>query len=198
MNQRGYGAVWLVILAIAAGMAFVPDCRAAGGPPGVGGVLPEIALPPPQRMEEVQYLGLKEKVSFKIPETRAEVVIVEIFSMYCPFCQKEAPAVNQLYQIIANRPDLKDKVKIIGIGAGNSQFEVNAFRDLYRIAFPLFPDTDFSIHKLLGEVRTPYFIVIRIKPDKTHSVIYSQVGAIGDPGQFLEKVLSTPAPGKGV
>lgn len=198
MRLRLHGALWFVVLAVLAGAASVPDCRAAAGPPAVGGVLPEIVLPAPQRVEEREYLGLKEKTSFKVPESNADIVIVEIFSMYCPFCQKEAPVVNKLYEVIANRSDLKDKVKIIGIGAGNSQFEVNAFRDLYRIAFPLFPDANFSIHKILGEVRTPYFIVIKIKPDKTHSVIYSQVGSFGDPAQFLEMILSKSASGKGV
>jgi len=45
-------------------------------------VLPEFALPVPQNDEQQQYLGVVGKDSFTIPEIKAEVVIIEIFSMY--------------------------------------------------------------------------------------------------------------------
>ncbi len=111
--------------------------------------------------------------------------------MYCPYCQKEAPVVNELYQIINERPALKDKIKIIGIGVGNNPFEVEVFKNKYNIPFPLFPDASFSIHKSVGEVRTPYFIVIKINVDGSHKILYSKAGSIQDPNQFLDFVLKT-------
>ncbi|MGD8741456.1 MAG: hypothetical protein PVG34_14155 [Desulfobacterales bacterium] len=51
-------------------------------PPAVGGVLPEFTLPVPKGDEYQKYLGLAGKESFKIPEISADVVIIEIFSMY--------------------------------------------------------------------------------------------------------------------
>lgn len=93
--------------------------------------------------------------------------------MYCPYCQKEAPIVNELYQIINNRQDIKDKIKIIGIGAGNTPFEVEVFRNQYNIPFPLFPDESFSIHKAVGDVRTPYFFVFKINPDGSQDYLFS-------------------------
>ncbi len=182
---KAFRFVLLPMIAVAWAM---PEVRAEGGPPE-GGVLPEFVLQAPQRAEEREYLGLTNSGSFKIPESRGELIVLELFSMYCPYCQKEAPVVNQLYQIVAGRSDLRDKVKIIGIGAGNSKFEVNAFKDLYHVPFPLFPDADFSIHKILGETRTPYFIVVRNKPGKTPTVVYSKVGSFGDPEKFLELIL---------
>jgi thiol-disulfide isomerase/thioredoxin len=171
--------------------------QTAVSPPAVGGVLPNISLPVPDRPDERQYLGLEGKGTFKVPEVRAEVVIIEIFSMYCPFCQKEAPGVNELHRLIDNDSDLKSRIKLIGIGAGNSPFEVDTFRKTYSVAFPLFPDQDFSRYEALGKTRTPYFIVIRVNKDGSHRVVYSKVGGFGEPKSFLELILKETGLKKG-
>ena len=51
-------------------------------PPAEGGVLPEIVLNAPESSELQQYLGVAGEKTFTIPEIKAEVVIIEIFSMY--------------------------------------------------------------------------------------------------------------------
>jgi hypothetical protein len=81
-----------------------------------------------------------------------------------------------MYRIIQSDKRLKERVKLVGIGVGNSAFEVGYFQKTYNIPFPLFPDGDFSIHQKIGEVRTPFFICIRIKKDGSHEVFYSRVG----------------------
>jgi len=157
--------------------------------PSEGGIFPEIILPIPQNTFEKEYLGIKDKDSFKISHIKADVVILEIFSMYCPYCQKEAPNVNELYQIINNRTDLKDMIKIIGIGAGNTPFEVEVFKKQYNIQFPLFPDETFTVHNSVGEVRTPYFFVFKISADGLNKIIYSKAGSIQEPHQFLDLII---------
>ncbi len=160
-------------------------------PPKEGGVMPEITLSVPEVQTHQDYLGIaKNKKTFRIPEIKAEVVLIEIFSMYCPYCQKDAPVVNELYNKIAQDEKLKNKIKLIGIGAGNSSFEVDFFQKTYDIHFPLFPDGDFSIHKMVGEVRTPFFIGVKINKDGTHRIFYSKRGAIENAPKFLNLILS--------
>jgi thiol-disulfide isomerase/thioredoxin len=160
-------------------------------PPKEGGMLPEITLSVPEMPTHQNYLGItKNKKTFRIPEIKAEVVLIEIFSMYCPYCQHDAPVVNELYNKITQDEKLKNKIKLIGIGAGNSPFEVDFFQKTYGVNFPLFPDGEFSIHKMLGEVRTPYFIAVKIKKDGTHSIFYSERGAIEDASKFLNLIIS--------
>ena len=60
---------------------------------------------------------------------------------------------NQVFQELETSPKLKHRVKIIGIGAGNSDFEVNFFRKTYDIQFPLFSDGDFVLHQTLDAKR---------------------------------------------
>ena len=92
----------------------------AAGPPQPGGQLPEFKFPMPPDRTDRGYLGLSGWGStFRIPDIKARVVVVQILSMYCPFCQKEAPLVNLLYDAIEKDPGAKGKVKILGIGAGN-------------------------------------------------------------------------------
>ena len=55
---------------------------AAVQPPPEGGVLPDMEFSVPKNTKHREYLGLSEKDTFKIPEIKADVVIVEIFSMY--------------------------------------------------------------------------------------------------------------------
>ncbi len=51
-------------------------------PPAVGGVLPEFSLLVPKNDDHQRYLGVAGKEAFSIPEIKANVVIIEIFSMY--------------------------------------------------------------------------------------------------------------------
>lgn len=191
MTKKRISVLMAAVMAILVSCLLLCLSASAGGlPPTVGGQLPDIKVAMPGNSADKSYLGFFGFGSFRIPEIRAKVVIVEIFSMYCPYCQKEAPTVNQLYAKIEQNPALKGKIKLIGVGAGNSSYEVGVFRKKYDVPFPLFSDGDYVIHKQVGEVRTPYFIVVKINPDGTHQVIYSRLGAFESVDKFLSTIVN--------
>ena len=178
-----YRIVWVLIL-----IALMSPAGVLAQALQKGGQLPSIVLPIPKGAEEKIYLGLSGTGSFKIPQIKADVVIIEIFSMYCPFCQKEAPGINELYDQIQKDPH-RDRIKMIGIGAGNSTFEVETFKKTYQVPFPLFPDKDYVIHQACGEVRTPYFIGVKTQKDQSHQIFLSQQGGFPGAQPFLEQIL---------
>jgi peroxiredoxin len=153
-------------------------------------VLPEIILSVPENPVHREYLGLTQKKTFLPPHIDAQVLIIEIFSMYCPHCQREAPVINELYHRIEEDRKLRGRVKLIGIGVGNSPCEIGLFQKKYEIPFPLFSDEDFSIYRKLDEVATPYFICMQIQKNGTHRVFYKKIGGFGDPGEFLELIMN--------
>ncbi len=178
-------------------LAFVLGIATDGicAPPGAGQTLPQFELPIPKEAAERQYLGLTGLLSrlgvghFSVQQVNAPLVVVQIFSMYCPHCQKDAANMNAFYRLVESDQRARSSIRVIGIGAGNNPYEVGVFRQKYQIAFPLFPDPDYLIHKKLGEVRTPYFFVVRRGADGTQRLIYSQLGSFGDPARFLSLLL---------
>lgn len=190
MTRKRSKAVWTSAVTALVFMGCAALSFAATGPPLTGEPFPDLKFPVPKESRHLKYLGLGPKAGprFNLGQVRAKVVILEVFSMYCPYCQNEAPGVNTLYRQIAER-GLDGKVKIIGLGAGNSPFEVDIFRKKYGIEFPLLSDDDLQLHTALGQVRTPYFIVVSLGSDGKQQVVYSKVGSIGDPGRFLDSIL---------
>jgi peroxiredoxin len=180
-----------IVLSVAAFWAtlLVSVVLANAAPPQPNSPLPDFKLPIPEHAADKEYLGLTSTGSFTITQIKAQVVIIEILSMYCPYCQREAPEVNRLYDMIETTPSLKGAIKLIGIGAGNTPFEVQVFKGKYSVPFPVFSDEDFTLHKAFGEVRTPFFIGVRINDDGTHRVFYAKLGGIEGAESFVKLIL---------
>jgi thiol-disulfide isomerase/thioredoxin len=181
MNQLAAVAIFAIV--------FNAQSIGANSTPRKGGTLPTINLDVPKDPAHRSYLGFSGEGQFDILQIKAEVVIIQIFNMYCPLCQREASRVNELYENIEKDPNTRGKFKLIGIGAGNSQFEVGIYMKTYEVPFPLFPDGDFSIHQSLGEVRTPYFIGVKINDDGSHKIFYSRVGGFEKAEEFLQLMI---------
>lgn len=180
-------------LILAVLLAAAPALGAAGDglAPQPGDILPVIELEAPGDADQLRYLGLQAAKPFRIGDIQSEVVILQVFSMYCPHCQREAPDINRLYETIEVDRRYRGRVKLIGIGAGNSSFEVGVFRQSFTIPFPLFADESLTVHRQLGGVRTPYFFGVRIAEGGAARVFYSRPGGLDGtaPHKFLKTLL---------
>lgn len=180
----------VLLVAATAGAALAVEASVAPGarPLAVGTTFPNVPLIGKASPEAAAYLGLDPAKAPSLVDTvKAEVLIVEIFSMYCPFCQKEAPTTNALFDLI-DKQGLGNRIKILGIGAGNSDMEVDIFRKKYAVPFPLFSDSAFAVHQRVGEVGTPFFYILRKKPDGGFEIVHTGLGAFGSPTEFLSLI----------
>jgi len=168
-------------------LVFIPAGAlwAAGFSLNVGEPLSGLSLPVPEDPGARKYLGLSGSGTFSPAEVDSPVILVQIFSMYCPHCQRDAGNANAFFRLVEENPGLRGKVKILGVGAGNSPYEVQVFRETYNVPFPLFSDGNYEIHKKVGEVRTPFFIGLK-KDDKGFSrIFFTRTGGIDKAEDFL-------------
>ena len=60
----------------------------------------DIPLPGPSSEMDAAYLGLEESTdAFRMDQIKAGVLVVEVFDMYCRFCQGMAPKVDEIYEL---------------------------------------------------------------------------------------------------
>jgi peroxiredoxin len=154
-----------------------------------GSVMPDLTLPGDLSPEHLHYLGLNGPGPHRLSDIKAGTVILLAFSMYCPHCQREAPVLNELAALIESR-GLAGDVKLIGVGIGNSDFEVDVFRKKYAVTFPLFSDPDFQTNKAIGEVGTPFFYILDGKAGNGEfRVVDTMLGRMESAPSFLERTL---------
>ncbi len=153
-------------------------------------ILADLKFNSPENLADKKYLGLSDGKNFKLPQVKARLLIIHIFSMYCPICQRDAHAVNELHDLIQKVPGLRDEVKMLGVGTGNTPYEVNVFREKFKVAFPLIPDDNFAIQKALSdEIRTPTFLVVKPNAAGKLEIVLTKVGEIKESGEFLKKIM---------
>lgn len=151
--------------------------------------IPTIELPMPASEQERSYLGLSGTENFKIGQIKAPVLIIQVYSFYCPHCQRSASQVNDLFRLIQGRSDIKEKIKMIGIGVGNSIYEVDSYRKRYNVPFPLFPDVSNEFSLQLGVKGTPTFIGLKVNSRGIQEHFYFLEGGFQDNEQFLNEII---------
>lgn len=167
------------------------------GPPSLARVLepgdtfPLIYLDQPSAPEEQNYLGLSpedKKQKITIADINAELVVVEFMNRYCPSCQAQVPIMNRAYALIEGQPEHKNKVRLIGIGAGNNNEELKGFRTEQAIPFPLFQDPEFIAYDAIGDPEgTPFTILVR-RVNNSFVVLSTHLGRVSSAEDLVKDI----------
>src|SRR5205814_4274211 len=118
-----------------------------------------------------------------------EILVIDCFDMYCHICQAGAKHVNELYRLAQQR-GLGQRVKFIGLGAGDTPFEVAIYKDKFKVPFPLFSDRRSILVRQFGELKLPNLIILR-KESGRLQVIHRSPGQLLDPAAVLSDIEAT-------
>ena len=157
------------------------------GPGSKGSLFPNVVLRSQLPEQDRAYLGISRKRSISLDDVHAKLIIVEVFNTYCVICLKNVPALNSIYSAIENDPRLKGTVKVVAVAVGNNLREVDAFRQEYKISYPVIEDPDFALHKALGNPKVPYTIIVAKKAGLS-LVIDTHQGVLDSAGGLLTKI----------
>jgi hypothetical protein len=172
---------WTVLLVLALSVA--TGAPAAGaGLPKKGDVLPAFELETPAFDPARVYLGVATP-TFKLGDIPCRVLLLEVIGVYCPQCYRQAPLFNTLHSRI-EKGKLKGQVKMLALAAGGNVNEIRYLTEQVQYTFPIVPDPKFDLHKLLGEPRTPFTLLV----DQTGKVLHTHMGVIEDIDGFLKLI----------
>jgi peroxiredoxin len=169
-----------------------------------GVAFPEVPLKTPSQANDKTYLGVSGGAQFRITDLKAEVILVEIFDVYCLPCQKQVPLYKQLFGQIQSNPSLRDQIKMIGIAVGNDEAEIKKFRDHFQVPYPIVSDPKYLLHEAVGGPPAPFAIIVRKEPGaKSALVADTHLGFNSDMSGLLKQLQSlvrsaspTPQPKK--
>jgi len=173
----------VILLILGLGIAAPSGVSGSPSPTSIG-----VSLPTPQTESERTYLGLSSaRPQFLLDEIRTDVLVVDFFDMYCHVCQLRAPHMNDFYKLVQTR-NLSGRVKIVGVGVGDTIREVTIFKEKFGVPFPVFPDRAGSFSKQFGKIRVPNIVVLK-KRLGHFEVVYQDASLPDNPERFLATVL---------
>ena len=146
--------------------------------------LPQFMLDAPGSANEKEYLGLAELKPFSLSQISAGIIVLEIFSIYCPHCRNQASVLNNVYKFIKQDPHLSNGIKMVGIAAGARKSETEGWKTTLHVPFPLFPDPETTIWQKLGKPGVPCTLLVT----STGKVLATHLGATEDIEVFFREI----------
>ncbi len=196
--------VWIVVMLLVAAPAQARDKdivvprshpAAANGPVVNAVALGEFELNLNCNQEHRIYLGVASEDSISLSQILADHLIIVIFNSFCIICQADAGMLNSMYQMVTDDPLLEGKVKIIGIGTGNTAVEVEQFQQNHKVPYPLFADPKFKLEKAIPEnLRAPMFVAVKNSGAGPLEVVQTHMGPLKSFGDLLREALAQAVP----
>jgi peroxiredoxin len=152
------------------------------GVPKKGDTLPAFELPAPASEKAREYLGIRQE-KFRPADISCRLLLLEVIGVYCPQCYRQAPLFNNLFNRI-EKGKLKGQVKMLALAAGGNENEIKYLYEQVQYSFPIVSDPQFAVHKLLGEPRTPFTLLV----DPNGKVLHAHMGVVEDVDAFLKLI----------
>ena len=95
--------------------------------------------------------------SLSIEDLDASMVVLVVFDLYCPACQKSAGNMKRLAEQVSTA---FPTVPVVGIGSGDTAFETRKFREKFKLPFVCISDREETVSDYYQVERTPSVIVL--------------------------------------
>ena len=130
--------------------------------------------------------------NFTLEDVHSDYIFIEIYNELCSACVNEVKTYKALYRMLLGDTFLREKVKMMGIGAGSKKRSAAKFRKQKNIAFPLFADEKREIFECLGKPVLPVSYLVQRQAGK-RKIRLIQSGHIGNAEKLLAEIKSTVA-----
>lgn len=158
--------------------------------PGVLDPFPSCRLMMLNEKNDRKYLGITtESKVFSLEDISIKYLFVELYKETCSECIEEVKTFKSFYNLVKEKQELKNRIRILGIGAGSKKRKVVRFRQEQGIPFPLFADEDYELFKCLGNPTLPVSYLLKMGKER-HKILMVQSGHVGSGEKLFRKVLS--------
>ncbi|UCD78470.1 MAG: TlpA family protein disulfide reductase [Desulfobacterales bacterium] len=86
---------------------------------------------------------------------RGKVVFLNFWATWCPPCRYEMPSMEKLYNKFKN-----NDFTILAVNLGENVKQVKAFKESYKLSFPILLDADSSVGSIYGAMSIPITYLI--------------------------------------
>ncbi len=184
MLQRAIKLVMLFLVVNFLIFSFFSSHTLSGDIPASGSYLPKFQLEAPISENDRIYLGIESLKTFSIDQIKCMFMLIEIVGVYCPRCHIQTPLFNKLFYRIKKNTSISKRLKMFAITVGANQTETDYLKKEFNIPYPVIKDLKFEIHKLLGEPRTPFTMIVT----RNRNVVFAHLGIIHDIDKFYLKL----------
>ncbi|MDD4391816.1 MAG: hypothetical protein PHQ97_03590 [Desulfobacterales bacterium] len=152
--------------------------------PAKGYVFPNLTLTSPASEQERTYLGIGNADTFTIDQVKSSIMLIEVVGVYCPQCHIQFPRNNKLFKMIQQNEKLGAAVKMFAIAAGATPMETAYLKKQANIQYPVIEDPRYENHKMLGEPKTPFTMIVR----NNGLIEYTHFGTFADTGKLFSMI----------
>jgi peroxiredoxin len=85
-----------------------------------------------------------------LADQRGKIVFLNFWATWCPPCRYEMPSMEKLYNKFKN-----DDFVILAVNLGENVSQVKAFKESYKLNFPILLDADSSVGMIYGAMAIP-------------------------------------------